>query len=148
MLEPHPFAPILATSGLDNDVKIWSPTADDPTVLPNLRKVKLRMLFIKHCKDSVYILVQVAFKDAVYKTLYECSLRSFLRMQVTKHFIFSRDLNSNCDMVEKRRLDNKYKSWLSMSLTYFTRQPKTTGRQGTRRISATRRRCTTCWTDP
>ncbi|XP_056011006.1 DDB1- and CUL4-associated factor 8-like isoform X2 [Ostrea edulis] len=38
VLEPHPFAPIMATSGLDHDVKIWAPTADDPTVLPNLKK--------------------------------------------------------------------------------------------------------------
>lgn len=38
VLEPHPFAPILATSGLDHDVKIWAPTLDEPTVLPNLKK--------------------------------------------------------------------------------------------------------------
>ncbi|XP_062578440.1 DDB1- and CUL4-associated factor 8-like [Saccostrea cucullata] len=38
VLEPHPFAPVLATSGLDHDVKIWAPTAEEPTVLPNLKK--------------------------------------------------------------------------------------------------------------
>lgn len=38
-LEPHPFAPILATSGLDHDVKIWLPTAEEPTSLDGLKKV-------------------------------------------------------------------------------------------------------------
>lgn len=46
VLEPHPFAPILATSGLDHDVKIWAPTSDEPSVLPNLKKVGLSFRFI------------------------------------------------------------------------------------------------------
>lgn len=33
-LEPHPFATILATSGMDNDVKVWAPTAKSPIPLP------------------------------------------------------------------------------------------------------------------
>uniref|UniRef100_A0A8C4QNU4 Uncharacterized protein n=1 Tax=Eptatretus burgeri TaxID=7764 RepID=A0A8C4QNU4_EPTBU len=35
-LEPHPHAPLLATSGLDPDVKLWSPTA---TGLPDLSQL-------------------------------------------------------------------------------------------------------------
>ncbi|XP_060086234.1 DDB1- and CUL4-associated factor 8-like [Ylistrum balloti] len=38
VLEPHPFAPVLATSGLDHDVKVWAPTAEEPTQLEELRK--------------------------------------------------------------------------------------------------------------
>lgn len=38
-LEPHPFAPVLATSGLDHDVKIWAPTSHQPTNLSGLAKV-------------------------------------------------------------------------------------------------------------
>ncbi|XP_033757845.1 DDB1- and CUL4-associated factor 8-like [Pecten maximus] len=38
VLEPHPFAPVLATSGLDHDVKVWAPTAEEPTQLDKLRK--------------------------------------------------------------------------------------------------------------
>ncbi|KAK3107426.1 hypothetical protein FSP39_014342 [Pinctada imbricata] len=38
VLEPHPFAPILATSGLDHDVKVWVPTEEEPTQLKNLKK--------------------------------------------------------------------------------------------------------------
>ncbi|OWF53833.1 DDB1- and CUL4-associated factor 8-like [Mizuhopecten yessoensis] len=38
VLEPHPFAPVLATSGLDHDVKVWAPTAEEPTQLDELRK--------------------------------------------------------------------------------------------------------------
>lgn len=33
-LEPHPYATVLATSGLDNDVKIWTPTAESRLPLP------------------------------------------------------------------------------------------------------------------
>lgn len=33
-LEPHPHAPILATSGTDNTVKVWAPTADRLVDLP------------------------------------------------------------------------------------------------------------------
>lgn len=42
VLEPHPFAPILATSGLDHDVKIWAPTAENPTNLKGLKKLMKR----------------------------------------------------------------------------------------------------------
>ena len=38
-LEPHPHIPILATSGLDHDVKIFSPTAAKPTTLDGLSEV-------------------------------------------------------------------------------------------------------------
>lgn len=42
VLEPHPYAPVLATSGLDHDVKIWAPTAEKPTTLKGLSKVMKR----------------------------------------------------------------------------------------------------------
>ncbi|XP_029435967.1 DDB1- and CUL4-associated factor 8 [Rhinatrema bivittatum] len=38
-LEPHPHLPVLATSGLDHDVKIWAPTAETPTELSGLKDV-------------------------------------------------------------------------------------------------------------
>ncbi|KAL8184901.1 UNVERIFIED_CONTAM: DDB1- and CUL4-associated factor 8 [Gekko kuhli] len=38
-LEPHPHLPVLATSGLDHDVKIWAPTAKAPTQLAGLKEV-------------------------------------------------------------------------------------------------------------
>ncbi|XP_036906320.1 DDB1- and CUL4-associated factor 8-like [Sturnira hondurensis] len=38
-LEPHPYLPVMATSGLDYDVKIWAPTAKDPTQLLGLKDV-------------------------------------------------------------------------------------------------------------
>jgi hypothetical protein len=39
VLEPHPSIPVLATSGLDHDCKIWVPTAEEPTCLEGLEKV-------------------------------------------------------------------------------------------------------------
>lgn len=36
-LEPHPHLPGLATSGLDHDVKLWAPTAENPTTLKGLK---------------------------------------------------------------------------------------------------------------
>ncbi|XP_033057492.1 DDB1- and CUL4-associated factor 8-like protein 2 [Trachypithecus francoisi] len=38
-LEPHPYLPVLATSGLDHNVKIWTPTAKAATGLTGLKKV-------------------------------------------------------------------------------------------------------------
>ncbi|XP_069491531.1 DDB1- and CUL4-associated factor 8 isoform X1 [Ambystoma mexicanum] len=38
-LEPHPHLPVLATSGLDYDVKIWVPTAEAPTELSGLKEI-------------------------------------------------------------------------------------------------------------
>lgn len=40
-LEPHPHLPGLATSGLDHDVKLWAPTAENPTTLKGLKEVYL-----------------------------------------------------------------------------------------------------------
>ena len=39
VLEPHPCLPILATSGLDNDVKIWTPTNTEYNDLSKLPEV-------------------------------------------------------------------------------------------------------------
>ncbi|KAM5291070.1 DDB1- and CUL4-associated factor 8-like [Glossophaga mutica] len=38
-LEPHPYLPVMATSGLDHDAKIWAPTAKDATQLLGLKDV-------------------------------------------------------------------------------------------------------------
>ncbi|XP_018428562.1 PREDICTED: DDB1- and CUL4-associated factor 8-like, partial [Nanorana parkeri] len=38
-LEPHPHLPVLATSGLDYDVKVWLPTSKEPTELDGLKEV-------------------------------------------------------------------------------------------------------------
>jgi WD repeat-containing protein 42A len=35
-LEPHPNCPVLATSGLDHEIKIWSPIANEATNLDGL----------------------------------------------------------------------------------------------------------------
>jgi len=51
VLEPHPSAPVLATSGLDHDVKIWAPTAENPNKLKGLRKVTIHLLLVK-CNNS------------------------------------------------------------------------------------------------
>jgi WD repeat-containing protein 42A len=39
VLEPHPHLPILATSGLDNDVRLWMPTTDQPNPMGELKRV-------------------------------------------------------------------------------------------------------------
>jgi WD repeat-containing protein 42A len=39
VLEPHPSFPILATSGLDHDIKVWSPTADEPNKMEDYAEV-------------------------------------------------------------------------------------------------------------
>ena len=39
-LESHPTSAVLATSGLDHDVKIWMPTAQEPSQLEGLKTVR------------------------------------------------------------------------------------------------------------
>lgn len=39
-LEPHPHIPVLATSGLDHTVKMFTPTAAQPTNLDGLDNVR------------------------------------------------------------------------------------------------------------
>ena len=40
VLEPHPNLPYLATSGLDDDVKIWLPTAKESLDKAEVEKVR------------------------------------------------------------------------------------------------------------
>jgi len=54
-LEPHPNAPVLATSGLDHDVKLWLPTAEEPTALDGLKNVSnigLHFLVVSLCDSK------------------------------------------------------------------------------------------------
>uniref|UniRef100_H2YRQ9 DDB1- and CUL4-associated factor 8 n=1 Tax=Ciona savignyi TaxID=51511 RepID=H2YRQ9_CIOSA len=44
VLEPHPTFPIIATSGLDHDVKIWAPTAGTSGLVNQMPKLKECML--------------------------------------------------------------------------------------------------------
>ena len=39
VLEPHPHIPVLATSGLADDIKIWVPTCVEDPQLSNLEQV-------------------------------------------------------------------------------------------------------------
>uniref|UniRef100_A0A8C3P280 Uncharacterized protein n=1 Tax=Cyanoderma ruficeps TaxID=181631 RepID=A0A8C3P280_9PASS len=52
-LEPHPHLPVLATSGLDHDVKIWAPTAEAPTELRGLKEV-IKKNKVERDEDSLH----------------------------------------------------------------------------------------------
>ncbi|XP_017357101.1 DDB1- and CUL4-associated factor 8-like protein 2 [Cebus imitator] len=52
-LEPHPYLPMLATSGLDHDVKIWTPTAEAATELTDLKDV-IKKNKLERDQDSLY----------------------------------------------------------------------------------------------
>ena len=39
VLEPHPHFPVIATSGLDHNIKIWQPTEHSPIDFKRLRSV-------------------------------------------------------------------------------------------------------------
>lgn len=39
VLEPHPFLPYLAISGLDNDVRVFMPIGEEPTNMSKYAKV-------------------------------------------------------------------------------------------------------------
>ncbi|XP_012304333.1 DDB1- and CUL4-associated factor 8-like protein 2 [Aotus nancymaae] len=52
-LEPHPHLPMLVTSGLDHDVKIWTPTAEAATELTELKDVVKKNKWERD-QDSLY----------------------------------------------------------------------------------------------
>ncbi|XP_010006896.1 PREDICTED: DDB1- and CUL4-associated factor 8 [Chaetura pelagica] len=52
-LEPHPHLPVLATSGLDHDVKIWAPTAENPTELLGLKEL-IKKNKLERDEDSLH----------------------------------------------------------------------------------------------
>jgi len=45
VLEPHPHLPLLATSGLDSDVKLWMPTASEPANMSTLQRASYAIFF-------------------------------------------------------------------------------------------------------
>ncbi|KAL8625325.1 hypothetical protein ACOMHN_044468 [Nucella lapillus] len=54
VLEPHPFSPILATSGLDNDVKIWMPKAPENTSLGDILTQQKRKNKVSRERERPY----------------------------------------------------------------------------------------------
>jgi len=54
-LEPHPHLPGLATSGLDHDVKLWAPTAENPTTLKGLKEVHCLAKYRVHKSGHPYV---------------------------------------------------------------------------------------------
>lgn len=38
-IQPHPHLPVLATSGIDLDIKLWQPSASDPANLEDLESI-------------------------------------------------------------------------------------------------------------
>jgi WD40 repeat protein len=47
VLEPHPHFPIIATSGLEHDIKIWSPLSQESVDFKRLKTVKKKIWKIK-----------------------------------------------------------------------------------------------------
>ena len=52
-MEPHPHAPILATGGLDHNIKLWVPTAQQPTDLDGLINVSFLNITLWSEKENV-----------------------------------------------------------------------------------------------
>ncbi|KAB7507129.1 DDB1- and CUL4-associated factor 8 [Armadillidium nasatum] len=51
VLEPHPHLPVLATSGLDSDIKIWVPSSTEPPKLDNLKNT-VRSNLLRRLRES------------------------------------------------------------------------------------------------
>lgn len=55
-IQPHPTDPILATSGIDYDIKIWSPLADTPQVPSDAHEViRINELMLEETRDTITI---------------------------------------------------------------------------------------------
>ncbi|KAG8189042.1 hypothetical protein JTE90_025479 [Oedothorax gibbosus] len=68
-LQPHPFDPILASSGIDYDIKLWTPTREEP--LFDVQKaneiVKRNEIMLEETKDT--ITVPATFMFRMFSTL-------------------------------------------------------------------------------
>ncbi|XP_017701149.2 DDB1- and CUL4-associated factor 8 isoform X2 [Phoenix dactylifera] len=53
-IEPHPYATTIASSGLENDIKIWTPSAMEPAPPVNLEKVLMAHCFATDDSDFDY----------------------------------------------------------------------------------------------
>ncbi|XP_035144503.3 DDB1- and CUL4-associated factor 8-like protein 2 [Callithrix jacchus] len=71
-LEPHPYLPMLATSGLDHDVKIWTPTAEAATELTDLKDVMKKNKWERD-QENLY-----------HATLFDQYMLWFLRRQLSQ----------------------------------------------------------------
>ncbi|XP_026465744.1 DDB1- and CUL4-associated factor 8-like isoform X2 [Ctenocephalides felis] len=58
-MEPHPHIPILATSGLDNDVKIWVPSKEEPNPMEEMKTV------VRQNKDRRYSYDHTVGRDTI-----------------------------------------------------------------------------------
>lgn len=56
-VQPHPHDPILATSGIDYDVKLWSPTAEQPQFDQELAEVVMRRneVMLEETRDTITV---------------------------------------------------------------------------------------------
>ena len=56
-MQPHPTDPILATSGIDYDVKLWSPTAAESVFCPEQAEVVTRRneVMLEETRDTITV---------------------------------------------------------------------------------------------
>ena len=58
-LQPHPSLPILATSGIDHDIKLWAPTLEEPSFdVAAAKKVNLS----RECMSVITKFISLDFK--------------------------------------------------------------------------------------
>nr|CAD7573422.1 unnamed protein product [Timema californicum] len=58
-LEPHPEIPVIATSGLDDDIKIWVPSCENEPTLDGLKSVSMRYVDITNFDILFLLLVPI-----------------------------------------------------------------------------------------
>ncbi|XP_031554372.1 DDB1- and CUL4-associated factor 6-like [Actinia tenebrosa] len=55
-VQPHPFDPILASSGIDYDIKLWAPTADTPLQIDGLDEIiKRNEQMLEESRDTITV---------------------------------------------------------------------------------------------
>jgi len=55
-VQPHPFDPVLATSGIDHDIKIWAPLAEKPATLDHAEDImKRNERMLEDSRDTITV---------------------------------------------------------------------------------------------
>ncbi|XP_065057711.1 DDB1- and CUL4-associated factor 6-like isoform X2 [Rhopilema esculentum] len=55
-VQPHPFDPVLATSGIDYDIKVWAPLSTEPNILMNIDEIISRNeKMLEETRDTITV---------------------------------------------------------------------------------------------
>jgi len=98
-LEGHPHIPVLATSGLDYDVKIWVPSCKEPPMMKSLTNVCTTKSYFIFSYIYILFFLFLLLYTLLLCTLFLCSIviyHDIIYSLHLLHYIFKKKINCCC----------------------------------------------------